>query len=131
MPLPILPDAETLAVQALAAQSAVTAITPRIGTVIPGSPTFPLIRLAKVAELFTDEEGVEDAQVQVECWADSDATASLLARTVVACRKDMAGTYPAGWVALVGVASGPIPAPDPESQRHRYLVTLDLSVGAN
>lgn len=128
MPLPVLPDAETVMVQALAAQASVTAITStRIGTVL--EPVFPRIRLAKVAELFTDEEGLEDVQVQVECWAESDAEASLLARTVVAARKDLAGSYAAGWVGLVGVASGPIPAPDPDSERHRYLLTLDAAIG--
>lgn len=130
MPLTLLPDAETVMVQALGAQAAVTAITStRIGTVIPDTPVFPLIRLTKVAERFTDEEGLEEVTVQVECWADSDATASQLARTVVAARKDMRGVYAGGWMGLVDVASGPTPAPDPESQRARYILDLDAAVG--
>ena len=129
--LTVLPDAETVVIQALNASAAVTGIVgTRIGTRIPDTPTWPLIRVAKVAEVFTDDEGSESSLIQVECWADSDATASLLARTVVAARKDLPGTYAAGWLALVGVDSGPIPAPDPESERARYLLTLAVDVGA-
>lgn len=130
MPLTVLPDAEAIFVQALAAQSSITAITStRIGTRIPDTPTFPLIRLTKVAAQFTDEEGAEFATVEVECWADTDAVASTLARTVVACRKDLKGTYAAGWLALPDT-TGPTPAPDPDSQRFRYMIDFDATVGA-
>ena len=130
MPLPVLPDAETLAVQALAAQASVAALVgSRIYAVTPDAPTFPLIRVSKVAERFTDEEGAEDCTVQLDCIASTDAEASLLARTVVAARKDMAGHYAAGWVALVDVGSGPIPLHDTEAERYRYVVDLDMQVG--
>ena len=131
MPLPVLPDVETLSVQALSAQASVTALVgSRIYAVTPDVLTLPLIRVTKVAERFTDEEGSEDATVQLDCIASTDADASLLARTVVAARKDLAGHYAAGWVALVGIGSGPIPAHDTEAERYRYVVDLDLQVGS-
>lgn len=131
MPLSTLPDAEVLFVQALLLRAPVTAIvSTRIGTRISTTPVYPLIRLTKVAERFTDEEGVELVTVQVECWADSASQASLLARTVVACRLDLRGTYAAGWLSLVEVSSGPIPVPDPISQRERWILDLDASVGS-
>lgn len=130
MPLPVLPDAETVGVQALSAQTSVVALVgSRIYAVTPDVLTLPLIRVTKVAERFTDEEGSEDATVQLDCIAATDAEASLLARTVVAARKDMAGHYAAGWVALVSVGSGPVPAHDAEAERARYIVDLDLQVG--
>lgn len=130
MPLPLLPDAETVFVQALAAQAAVsTIVSTRIGTRIPATPVYPLVRLTKVAEQFTDEEGLEFVTVQIECWADADAIASLLARTIVATRKDLRGTWAAGWLSLPDVASGPIPAHDPVSQRYRWIVDLDAAIG--
>ena len=131
MPFTLLPDAETVTVQALAAQASIVALVgSRIYAVTPDAPTFPLVRVTKVAERFTDEEGAEDCTIQLDCIASTDAEASLLARTVVAARKDLAGHYAAGWVALVGIGSGPIPAHDTEAERYRYVVDLDLQVGS-
>jgi hypothetical protein len=130
MPTPLLPDAEELAKTALAAQSAITTICgSRIDTVIPNPAVYPLIRVTKVGDLGPDNEGRADVVVQVECWADSDATASLLARTVQACRIDLRGTQASGWLALTDVTSGPIATPDPDSSRSRYILDLIMSVG--
>lgn len=130
MPLTVLPDPETVTIQALAAQTSIAAIVgTRIASEIPTAPVFPLLRVTKAASIETDIEGREVALMSVECWADTDATASLLARTVVAARKDMSATYAAGWVALVDVSGGPIPAYDPESERARWIVDLDIVIG--
>lgn len=130
MPMTLMPDAEALTVTALTAQAAVVAITPRISTVIPPAPIFPLIRVTKVADYGIDREGSSGVLIQVECWADDDATASLLARTVQACVGDLPRVTGSGWVALVDVPSGPIPTPDPESERARYILDLEMFVGA-
>jgi hypothetical protein len=131
MPVTVLPDAETLAVAALAAQASITAIcSTRIGTRIPDAPTFPLIRVAKVGDYGVDPEGSSVVVIQVECWADDDATASLLARTVQSCYLDLRRITGGGWTALTDIPSGPIPTPDPESGRARYLLELDMRIGA-
>jgi hypothetical protein len=129
MPVTVLPDAETLAVAALAAQSSITAIcSTRISTVIPSAPTFPLIRVTKVGDFGYDNEGASDVVLQVECWADDDATASLLARTVQACWLDLRRITGGGWTALTEFTSGPMP--DEESQRARYILGLEMRIGA-
>ena len=109
-------------VAALAAQATVTAITPRIGTRWSG--TYPAIRITKVGSFFVDNEGAEDVSFQVECVADDDATASLLARTVVSVVDDLRGSYGGGKLALTD-PTGPIPAYDEVAERARYDVTLD------
>lgn len=131
MPLSVIPDVETITVQALNAQPSITALVgARIYAWIPATPVYPLIRVTKTASLFVDEEGLEDARLFVECWADDDNTASLLARTVVAARKDLKGIYAAGWVALTDVF-GSVPLHDPNSERFRWTVDLEMSVGVN
>ena len=128
MPVSLLPDPETLMVAALKAQPSVTAIVAaRIGTRIPDVPTFPLIRVTHIAG-GPDTLASEFVVIQIECWADDDATASLLARTIVACHTDMRNVSAAGWLALTDPVSL-IPMPDPVSERFRYIIDLDVEMG--
>lgn len=130
MPDPLLPDPETLLVSRLAAQSSITAITStRIGTRIPSEPVYPLIRVAHVGGSPNGDGASAFAALQVDAWADDDATASLLGRTVVAVLRDLRAITGSGWVALTDITSGPLPVPDPDSQRHRYISTLEMRFG--
>lgn len=128
--LPVPPDPEQLVIASLKAQSAIAAICgDRIDTVMPNPAQFPLIRVTLVGDFGPDGEGSNDVVLQLECWADDDATASLLARTVVACRLDLRASTAAGWIALTDVSSV-IPAPDPDSSRSRFNVDMPLRVGS-
>lgn len=126
MPLPLMPDPEVVFVAALAAQSSITAITPRIGTRWSG--TYPAIRVTLVGDSGAEQEGSRFVSFQVECVADDDATASLLARTVEACRLDIRRQTAGGWLALTDVTSI-IPGYDEVTERARYDVNVEGTIG--
>lgn len=128
MPVAKLPDPEEVFVARLAAQSSVTAITPRIGTRWSG--TYPAVRVTLVGDFGSDIEGRRDVVFQVECVADSDSVASDLARTIESCRLDMRGTGAGGWLALTDVSSI-IPGFDEVSERPRYDLTMQGTVGVS
>lgn len=106
-----------------------TAAGNRVAPKLPG--TMPAIRIANVGPR---DRGPEEhlARVQVECWADDDDAAANLAATVEAGVPDLAGTYPYptdgvyAHCAGGGVAAGPFAAPDPNSQRYRYILDVEL-----
>lgn len=128
MPFPLLPDPETLVLAALAAQPSITAITgTRIGSRIPDLPTYPLIRVARVGG-GPDSPSSERVVVQIECWANDDATASLLARTVIAAHVDLRNATAAGWVALTNPVSV-IPLFDQVSEKARYIIDVEMETG--
>lgn len=91
------------------------------------SATMPAIRLANVGPR---DRGPEEqlARVQVECWADSEDEAQDLAAEVEAGLPDLAGTYEADGAVCAGgsVAAGPYTANDPNSQRYRYILDVEL-----
>lgn len=130
MPLPLLPDTLALGREALLAQTPVTAIvsTRVYGSRIPGSPTYPLIVLSVVDDDEARDPALGEARLQADCWGAGsgpveEEQARLLARTVRAVARDLAGTYTAGTV--TGCAPGQIiSAPDPTTGRVRFIVDL-------
>jgi hypothetical protein len=62
--------------------------------------------------------------MQVECWADDEGTADLLARSAVAALTDLSADHPAGAVRGCEVTFGPLWSPDAETGRARYLFGL-------
>jgi hypothetical protein len=121
VPLSVPPDPEAVFVGRLAAQSTLTALTPRIGTRLSG--TYPAIRITLVGDSGDDGEGRRFVAFQVEFWADDDATASLMARTFESCRLDIRGSSAGGYLALTDVNSV-TPGYDDTSERVRYFADV-------
>jgi hypothetical protein len=97
----------------------------RVGTKL--NATLPTIRVQRVAGV-APEPWRDEPVVQVECWAETEGAADLLARTVVAALPTMRGTYPTGQVYAYSIESGPYWAPDdPQlSNNSRYILTVRL-----
>lgn len=132
MPLALLPDVVALAITALRAQTAVTAlVSQRVYSRIPASPTWPLLVVSTVDEGEAGEPIVGASRVQVDCWgggngADYDQQARALGRTVRSVTRDLVGSYTGGSI----VACSPelmIPAPDSDTGRARFIVDLSIT----
>lgn len=103
---------------------ALTALTgKRVDTVL-GS-TMPAVRLTNLSPR---ARGPEEslARVQVECWSDDRDEANLIGRTVEAELPTLHGAYGGGWCAGAAVVIGPFDSPDPETERARSLLDLEL-----
>jgi hypothetical protein len=77
-------NAEALLVAWLKADPTVTGLVAgRVSTELPASPTYPLVTLREVtgAELVR-YKNVDEARIQVDCWADTRTAAASLARAV-------------------------------------------------
>jgi hypothetical protein len=120
----LMPKTVLLVSQALQAQPSVADVVERRVS-YRLAKTFPCVRLTDVG---TIERGPEEAlqRIQVECWADDYDTAEDLSRAVVSVVGDLAGTWPAGFIAGGGVESGPFPSPDDSSERYRHQLDLGL-----
>lgn len=109
------------------AQTDIAALTGgRVGTRL--NATLPAIRLQRVG-LAPPEPWQDDASIQVECWALDQATADLLARTVVAALPSIRNTtVTGGRVYSYQITSGPFWSPDDPalSTNARYILTVDL-----
>jgi hypothetical protein len=103
-----------------------TALTALVGTRIsPVLQTLPSIRLAVVSGRDVGRGEVR-ARLQVECWAADHDTAETIVRTVVAEVPALRGSYAGGWVGAADVATAPYAAPDPVTERPRFIVDLWL-----
>lgn len=92
--------------------------------------TLPAIRLQRIGNA-PPEPYQDDANVQVECWAADQATADLLARTVVAALPTIRNTSVSGGrVYSYEITSGPYWAPDDPSLSNnaRYILTVSLLI---
>jgi hypothetical protein len=122
----LLPSAAVVTVAWLKANPDLAAIHGgRVGTKL--NATLPAIRVQRIGG--TTPDVYEDQPVmQVECWAESEGAADLLARTVVATLPSVRGTYPTGQVFTYLVESGPYWAPDDPtlSNNARYILTVRL-----
>lgn len=127
MPEPLLPDPETLLVAALNATASVTALVGSRISTNRGS-TYPALVVTRVGG-GPDSPASDLALLQLDCWATDDATASLLARTVVAAHRDLRRITAGGWTALTDIQAGPIPVPEEETGLARYVIDLEIQVG--
>jgi Protein of unknown function (DUF3168) len=131
VPLPLLPDTVALAIQALGAQSVITALVgARIYDRVPASPVYPLLEVLSVDDgESAGEPIVGESRVQVNCWGAGTGPGHvqqtrLIARTVRAVCRDLVGTHAAGRI----VSAAPVlfvPAPD-ETGRARFIIDLSL-----
>lgn len=124
MALVLLPDAEVLVVAFLAAHPDLALLhAGEVGTAL--SNERPAIRVTRLPGPSNAPE--EDTpELQVECWADTQDAASVLARSVVAASPELKGAHPEGVVAGVEVTLGPTYQPDPDTEEPRYLLRLGL-----
>ncbi len=95
----------------------------RVGTRLGG--VYPAIRLARLGSP-PGHRWEDRPTVQVECWADEQAQADLLARTVVAVTPEVLGAHLQGVVSGWDITLGPLWSPDPTTARARYLIDVQL-----
>lgn len=125
MPEGLLPDAEVLMIDFLSDHPALTAILgDRVGTSLDSG--LPAIRVTRLGRAAT--QTWEDVpELQLECWAETQDDASVLARTVVSVLPDIPGNHPEGAVRGWEQTLGPLWAPDlTESDLARYLIGVTL-----
>ena len=128
MPLPLLPDVLDLAITALAMQTAVTAISPRIVSRTTSTSVYPLYEVFVVDTGEAGDPVLGESRVQVNCWGGGngpnyDQQALLMARTVRSVARDLKGIYAGG--TITGCAPGLIvPAPDSDTGRARFIIDL-------
>lgn len=134
MTLPLLVSAEAATISWLLAQNEVTTIAGnRIRTALSQTSTWPQIRVTRVAGV-GDQYWRDLPRVRIECWGDlqdkdhpnAAPAMDVLVRTIQACVPRAASW--AGPIAGMQVAYGPLPLPDPDTNRARYL--LDVTFAA-
>lgn len=127
MSLILLPSAPVLTIAWLKAQTDLAAIHGgRVGTKL--NATLPALRVQRIGGSSPDPYQDEPV-MQFECWAADEATADLLARTLVAALPTIRGlTLPSGRVYTYEIESGPFWLPDdPQlSSNDRYILTVRL-----
>ncbi len=124
MAVDLLPDPEKVTGDYLRAHTDVAALVgDRVATKIPDTPTWPLLRLTRIGGTSAARNTLEVARMQFEGWADDEPTARLVTATVRAALEQAPGYVHAdGYITAVGFELGPIPIPDPETSRPRYLL---------
>lgn len=126
MVLDLLPSAEVAAVAWGKAQSDLAVIHGgRVGTKL--NATLPAIRVQRVGGSPVDP-WEDQPLLQFECWATDQATADLLARSLIAALPTFRGAFTDGTVHTYSVESGPYYAPDDPtlSSNSRYILTARL-----
>lgn len=127
-PVVVFPDATELVCTALRTAFAVRAMTIHVGTVIPQDrPTRMVIARRSGGAHVTPVTDAVD--IDLECFADSDAAAHDLAQLARALVHSLEGTVTDGVpVYRVEDTAGPDDEPDPVSDQPRYLLGLSVTV---
>ncbi len=126
MPSLLFPDEEALVCDFLRRQPTISSIVAdRVGTRL--FPTFPCIRVTSLGGS-TPEWYQWDASVQIEVWADNlqQAAAKTLALAIVATVYDLDVTWDNTQLSSATIRNGPLYIPDPDTQRPRYIIDLEL-----
>lgn len=127
--------------QILTADATVTGlVAQRISTIIPPTPTWPLIRLSSLGGSGLDEiDGRRDIRsVRIEAWGaktdESDTALADLEAVVDAVRaafqavSEAGATVDAGVIARARELSAPAWVPDPTDNRPRFTWTEELTI---
>jgi hypothetical protein len=81
--LVVLPDAEKVIRDYLLSVAQVTAlIGQRVYTVSQSGPQYPYVTIQRFGGIPTSRLRIDSASIQVDCWGNNQAEASLVARTV-------------------------------------------------
>lgn len=126
MPSPLFPDEEALVCEFLRRQPTIAAVVgDRVGTRL--NAVFPCIRVTSLGGS-TPEWYEWQSAVQVEAWAELyyQQTAKNLALAVMAVVFDLDANYAPQQVSSANIRNGPLFMPDPDTERPRYIVDIEL-----
>jgi hypothetical protein len=116
----LLPDAEVLVIGFLASHPDLNPlISDRVGTDLDAR--LPAIRVTRLSRP-PRQDWEDNPELQIDCWAETQEEASVLARTVVSVLPDIVGVHVEGAVRSYEVILGPFWSPDPDANYARYLV---------
>lgn len=88
----VLPDVPKLARAWLLTQTALTSlIGTRVSTRSPGNIVYPYVTLQRIGGLPAESHRLDAARIQVDCWAETEGTASRVARVSRAALHAMEG----------------------------------------
>lgn len=128
----LLPNTEGILVAALKASPPVRALVgARVYTDLPATKTFPLVRLTRFggAPVFSRPLLLDEADIQVDCWADTKTAAFDLVNAVRAALAALRGVHPLGTV--TGVEVGRLAySPDATFDPAKPKYELDVRVWA-
>lgn len=99
----VLPDVPKLARGWLLTQVELTSLVgQRVSTRSPGTIVYPYVTLQRIGGLPTISYRLDSARIQVDCWAETEGTASRVARVARAALHRMEG-YTTGEATVTGV----------------------------
>lgn len=99
----VLPDVPKLTRDWLLTQSALTSLVgTRISTRSPSTVVYPYVTLQRIGGVPPIRQRLDSARIQVDCWADTEGSASRVARVARAALHLMEG-YTTADAACVGV----------------------------
>lgn len=99
----VLPDVPKLTRAWLLTQTALTSlVSTRISTRSPSTIVYPYVTLQRIGGIPTVSQRLDSARLQVDCWADTEGTASRVARVCRAALHAMEG-YTTADAAVVGI----------------------------
>lgn len=88
----VLPDVPRLARTWLLSQSTLTSLVgQRVSTRSPAEVVYPYVTLQRIGGVPSVRQRLDSARIQVDCWADTQGTASRVARVTRALLHGMAG----------------------------------------
>jgi len=93
----------------------------RVSTELPKTPTFPHLTVTRLGGRGDYPGWLNIAHLQIDAWAATKGSASLLARTALAVLREMPGLHELGVVTHVGEDLGLTWAPDELTNQPRYL----------
>jgi hypothetical protein len=133
MTLPTLASAEGVVISWLLGLT--TSLGGRVGTQLSGD-TWPQCRVTRVGGTVNEDRWYDNPRVQVEFWGSSpqdtvtvsDDAIDQLARDVIAQVQGMRGAVGGGFISSAYVSIGPLPFPDPVTNRYRQLIEITLEV---
>jgi hypothetical protein len=129
-----MPDVVKLVVSFLRAQPEVTALLPDPNNIkgqLPTSPSFPIVRVNRVAStsVLSHPNELDQVTVQLDVWGGNDRAAERIAATAKAALAERVIGYEAGEghvanISNISVSGLPDETFDPP--RRRYIVSFDL-----
>jgi len=121
------PDAE--AVTSVALRAAGLAVAQRVYSGIPKVPTYPLLVVQRLGGVPAERHHLDRARIQVDAWANSKDEAHDAAAEARVALHELEGTSvtsPDAYITAVVDSLGLSWAPDPITDRDRYLFAVEI-----
>jgi hypothetical protein len=101
----------------------------RVSTEVPENPVFPRLRITRIGGLMDPDAWIDRPRIAVEAWANDKATAwALIAKTTAVLQTRLvAAPIEAGVITSVRQDQGATWAPDPETGKPRYTVSVQIT----